>query len=438
MVSRVLWTALAASVATACAAPSSQPAPHRAVVDVLTKVESAVIEARVPRHATLDSLLRQHQLSTDLVNAAVQSARSVFNPRQLRADRPYRLVLSFDGFLREFEYEIDTDRFLRIINRDRERPGVLDAEVLPIEKESIVHAIRGDIDAQHSSLIAAMGESGENIQLAMALADIFGGQIDFNSDLKQGDRFEVLFEKSTREGEFAGYGNILAATLVADGKTHQAIRWTNPDTGKSAYYDEEGRSLKRFFLVSPLKFEPRITSRFSRRRLHPVYHTMRAHLGVDYAAPRGSAVVAVAAGTVVSAGWAGAGGRQVRIRHDRGLETYYLHLSSFAPGIRAGASVAQNQVIGRVGSTGAATGPHLDFRLRKNGAFVDPVAERRRQPPGDPIHPSHHSAFLAARDAMLKQIEATVLAPPSPESATARQAPPSPESATALLTPPSH
>ena len=110
----------------------------------------------------------------------------------------------------------------------------------------------------------------------------------------------------------------------------------NPDTGKAAYYDENGRSLKRFFLVSPLKFEPRITSRFSRTAA-PRHHTMRAHLGVDYAAPHGSAVVAVADGTVVSAGWAGGGGKQVRIRHDRGVETYYLHLSSFARGIRAGA-----------------------------------------------------------------------------------------------------
>ena len=412
MGSRLIGIALAAGALAACAAPKSRPAssPQRAVVDVLFQAESAVIEARVPRHATLDSLLRQHQLSTDLVNAAVQSAASVFNPRKLRADRPYRLVLSFDGFLREFEYEIDTDKFLRIVNRDRGRSGVLDAQVLPFEKESNVVAIRGDIDAAHPSLIAAMGESGENIQLAMALAEVFGGQIDFNSDLQPGDRFELLFEKSTREGQFAGYGNILAATFVADGKTHEAVRWVNPDTGKAGFYDGEGRSLKRFFLVSPLRFEPRITSRFSRQRLHPVYHTMRAHLGVDYAAPHGSAVVAVAAGTVVSAGWAGAGGRQVRIRHAGGIETYYLHLSSFAPGIRAGASVDQSQIIGRVGATGAATGPHLDFRLFKNGKFVDPVGERRRQPPGDPIRPEHRSAFVAARDTMLKQIEATILA----------------------------
>src|SRR5215208_1523837 len=259
MFSRALATALVAGVAAGCAAPRQQPAPQRAAVDVLVKAESAIIEARVPRHATLDSLLRQHQLSADLVNAAVRSATSVFNPRQLRADRSYRLVLSLDGFLREFEYEIDTDRFLRIINRDRGRPEALDAEVLPFKKESNVVAIHGDIDAGHPSLIAAMGESGENIQLALALAEIFGGEIDFNNDLKQGDQFEVLFEKSTREGQFAGYGAILGATFVADGKEHQAYRWINPDTGKAAYYDDEGRSLKRFFLVSPLRFEPRIT-----------------------------------------------------------------------------------------------------------------------------------------------------------------------------------
>src|SRR5215218_8553595 len=356
--------------ASACSAPPPA-APHRAVSDVVLRAENAVIESRVPRNATLDSLLRQHRLSADLVNAAVRSATSVFNPRQLRADRPYRLVLSLDGFLRVFEYEIDTDRFLRIINRDSGTPEALDAEVVPFEKESNEVAIRGDVDAAHPSLIAAMGGSGETIQLAIALADIFGGEIDFNNDLKRGDHFEVLFEKSTREGQFAGYGAILGATFVANGKQHQAYRWINPETGKAAYYDEEGRSLKRFFLVSPLKFEPRITSGFSRQRLHPVDHVVRAHLGVDYAAPTGWGVVAVAGGTVVSAGWAGAGGNEVHIRHDGGVETYYLHLSSFGPGIRAGARVEQSQLVGRVVNTTSATGPHLDFRLRRAGAFVD-------------------------------------------------------------------
>ena len=397
-----------------CSAACSQPEPvretTRAAVDVLLRAETAVIQARVPRRATLDSLLRQHQISAERVNAIVRSAASVFNPRQLRADRPYRLVLSFDGFLREFEYEIDANRFLRIISRDRDRPEVLDAEVVPIEKQSEVVAIRGRIDAAHPSLIAAMGETGENIQLAMALADVFGGQIDFNSDLQAGDRFEVLFEKSTRDGAFAGYGAILGATFVADGNEHQAFRWVNPETGAASYYDESGRSLKRFFLVSPLKFEPRVTSHFARRRLHPVLNRVRAHTGVDYGAPRGAAVVAVAAGTVVSAGWAGGGGKQVRIRHAGGMETLYMHLSSYGPGVRTGVRVDQGQLIGRVGSTGTATGPHLHFSLRKNNAFVDPVAERRRQPPGEPIPAAHLAAFRAARDGMLQQIDATLLA----------------------------
>lgn len=375
-----------------------------AAADVLLRAEASVIEARVPRHGTLDSILRQHRISSDLVTAAVEAARGVFNPRQIRANRPYRLVLSFDGFLREFEYEIDADRFLRIFSRDHARPDVLHAEVLPFEKESSTTAIRGDIDRERPSLIAAMDAAGENVQLAMALADVFGGQIDFNSDLQPGDRFEVLFEKSTREGQFAGYGAILGATFVAGGRTHHAFRWVNPETGKASYYDEHGRSLKRFFLVSPLKFEPRITSRFSRRRLHPVHRTVRAHTGVDYGAPHGAAVVAVASGTVVSAGWAGAGGRQVRIRHGRGIETYYMHLSAYAPGIRAGVRVGQGQTIGRVGSSGTATGPHLHFALRKHHVLVDPVAERRRQPPGEPIPAAQLDAYQAARVRLLEQI----------------------------------
>ena len=378
--------------------------------DVVLARETAIIEAFVPQRATLDSLLRQHQLSAHLVQAAIESASTVFNPRQLRADRPYRLVLTIDGLLREFEYQIDADRFLRIVNLDRSRPEVLQAEVLPYEKERNVVAIRGAIDADHPSLIAAMDETGENIQLALALADIFGGQIDFQSDLQPGDTFDVLFEKSTRDGEFAGYGAIVAARFLADGREYQAFRWTNPKSDKTGYYDADGRSLKRFMLRSPLKFEPRVTSRFSQKRLHPVYRTYRAHLGVDYAAPTGASVVAVASGTIVSAGWAGGGGNQVRIRHVGGYESYYLHLSSFAGGIRAGARVDQGQLIGRVGATGTATGPHLDYRLRKNGTFVNPLVEHSRMPPGEPIPAMLLETFFSSRNTLRDQLSTTLLA----------------------------
>jgi murein DD-endopeptidase MepM/ murein hydrolase activator NlpD len=333
----------------------------------------------------------------------------VFDLRRIRADQPYRLVRSFDGFLREFEYQIDSDRFLRIVARDRVEP-ILDAAVVPYEKVSSVVAIRGRIDADHSSVIAAMHAAGESVLLAMTVAEIFGGQIDFESDLQPGDTFEVLFEKTTHEGQFAGYGAILGARFMADGREHQAFRWTDPASGKSAFYDENGRSLKRLFLRSPLRFEPRVTSGFSRNRLHPVYRTYRAHLGVDYGAPAGAAVVAVASGTVVSAGWSGGGGNMVRLRHASGFESYYLHLSRFGSGIRRGARVEQGQVIGRVGATGTATGPHLDYRLSKNGVFVNPLREHSKLPPGEPIAPIHRASFLAARDAMVQQIATTLAA----------------------------
>jgi murein DD-endopeptidase MepM/ murein hydrolase activator NlpD len=403
---------LVGMISAGCAAevPVRKPNP-----DLLLPAEVETISARVPRNATLESLLRQHQLAVGLVEAAVKSATGVFNPRNLRAERPYRLVRSFDGLLREFEYQIDADNFLRIFNPDHSRPGELRASVVPIEKEVEIAAVRGGIDGRTSSLIAALDAAGEKVQLALALADVFSGSIDFNSDLQPGDGFEVVFEKSTHAGEFAGYGDILGARFVADGREHQAFRWTDPATGKAAYYDENGRSLRRFFLKSPLKFEPRITSGFSLRRKHPVHGSYRAHLGVDYGAPHGSAVVSVADGVVVSAGWAGGGGKQVRIRHATGYESYYLHLSRFGNGIRAGARVRQTQVIGFVGSTGTATGPHLDYRLRKNGVFVNPRVEHGKLPPGQPIAGVHLAAFRE-QAAGIRDRLTTVLA----ESASSR------------------
>jgi murein DD-endopeptidase MepM/ murein hydrolase activator NlpD len=416
----VSLTAGAMLLTAACTQEAPPPAaPARA--DIVLPVETHIVEAIVPRQATLESLLLQHDLPGHLVQATIASARAVFNPRQLRAERPYRLVLSVDGLLREFEYQIDADRFLRIVNRDRSVPEKLDAEVLAYDKDIDVVAIRGRIDEDHSSLIAAMDATGEHVQLAIALAEIFSGQVDFENDLQPGDAFELLFETTKYQGQFAGYGSILAARLINEGKQHQAFRWENPATEKSGYYDAQGRSLKRFVLASPLRFTPRVTSGFSRRRLHPVHHTFRPHLGVDYAAATGTPVVAVANGVVVSAGWAGGGGRQVHIRHAAGLESYYLHLSAFGKGIRAGARVEQGQLIGRVGSTGTATGPHLDYRLRKNGAFVDPRREHARQPPGEPIPPSYVADFEATRADMQRQL-ASRLPPPADPVHAAKQA----------------
>jgi murein DD-endopeptidase MepM/ murein hydrolase activator NlpD len=405
-----LLPVLALCFAGACRQRDDAPFARVMHGDVALPSQIQRIEARVPRNATLETLLRNNKLASQFTDAAVASARLVFNPRSLRADRPYYLVLGIDGALREFVYEIDTDRFLRIISKDEKRPELLNAEVVPFEKQVQETAVRGSIDGSHPSLISAMEATGENIQLALTIAEMFGGSIDFDNDLQPGDSFDAVFEKSTRDGQFAGYGPVSAARFVNNGHTFQAYRWTDPATGKSAYYDENGRSLKRFFLKSPLKFEFRVTSGFSLARVHPVFHDVRAHLGVDYGAPYGSAVVAVASGIVESAGWAGGGGNQVRIRHASGYESYYLHLSSFGAGIHAGARVDQGQVIGKVGMTGTATGPHLDYRLRKNGVFVNPRIEHSRLPPGEPIPTTELAAFRAARDGALRRFSVSALA----------------------------
>jgi murein DD-endopeptidase MepM/ murein hydrolase activator NlpD len=205
---------------------------------------------------------------------------------------------------------------------------------------------------------------------------------------------------------------ITAARFENDGRVLQAFGFTTPGS-KPDYYDEHGRSLRRFFLRSPLKSVPQVTSGFSARRMHPVLHTARAHRGVDYGAPAGAPVVAVASGRVVSATFDNANGRMVRLRHASGYESFYLHLSAFAPGIKAGASITQGETLGRVGATGLATGPHLHYGLQKNGVFVNPLREHRNLPPGEPVPASSMASFQNARDralALLSPSQSTAVA----------------------------
>jgi murein DD-endopeptidase MepM/ murein hydrolase activator NlpD len=373
--------------------------------DIALTRDGQWIEARVPRNATLESLLRQNNLSVELTASLVASVRQVFNPRDLRANQMYRVTRSFDGLFREFRYQIDADRLLRVLAQPPAAGAepAFSAEVVALPREIEIDAIAAEIGAAHSSLVGTLDALGENIQLALALADIFGGEVDFNSDLQDGDRIEALFERATRHGEFLGYGDVRAAVLHTGGRRITAVRFAGAD-GKPGYYDEQGRSLKRQFLKSPLGLSPRVTSRFSYRRRNPVHGTVRAHLGVDYGAPIGTPVRAVASGVVEFAGFSGEAGRMVRLRHGGGYQTAYLHLSALGPGVRVGARVEQGDMIGRVGATGTATGPHLDYRIIKNGVYVNPLAELQRMPKGDPIDPSALAAFAGERDGSLADL----------------------------------
>ena len=393
-----------------CSSPQPDGTPLEPPGDIFLAPDARTFSASIPRDATLDTLLRGHGLPIEQVMAVADAMRPVFSPRRLRAGQPYKLVVGLDGSLRRFVYEIDDDRCLEVAAADE--GGTLDAQVVPYEQEVALVALTAHIDADHPSIIAALDEAGERVGLAVMLAEVLSGEVDFNTDLRVGDRLSLLFELKLREGRTVGYGHVVAAELHNDGRSVRAFRFVDP-TGEAGYYDAAGRSLRRMFLKSPLPFAPTVTSGFSRNRLHPVHRIYRAHLGVDYRASTGTAVVAVASGTVVSAGFSGESGRMVRLRHTGGFETYYLHLSALGPGIRPGARVAQGQLIGKVGMTGTATAPHLDFRVRRNGAFVTPLLVHRSMPPGKPIDPRYLEPFHQARARAQWQM-GSLDAPPSP------------------------
>ena len=393
-------------LASGCTVASEKDAVRNPLArDIHLAAETVVVRNFVPRNATLDTLLRQHGLAEDVVISVIGAVRTVFDPRQLRSLQPFVLELSPLGALRRFEYEIDADSFLRVEPRGLEASD-LGAEVVPIPKTIEPAVASGEINQDASSLFASMKAAGERDELAFALAQIFSGEIDFNTEVQRSDRFAVSFERIHREGRPDAYGVLNAAEFQTDGRVLRAIRFTVPG-GMPAYYDEQGRSLRRFFLKSPLEFEPRVTSGFSLSRMHPVLHTSRAHRGVDYGAPTGAPVVAVASGTVVSASYDGANGRMVRIRHASGYQSYYLHLSRFAAGMRAGVRVAQGQRVGFVGSSGLSTGPHLHYGLTKNGSFVNPIAEHRSMPPGEAIPPASMPAFNVVRQRELAALAST-------------------------------
>ncbi|MGH9387290.1 MAG: M23 family metallopeptidase [Vicinamibacterales bacterium] len=366
--------------------------------DVVLDRDADLLIGVVRPGATLAGMLDGLAIDPADALALVSAIRGAFDVRRLRAGQPYEIDQLVDGRVRQFVYEIDDDSQLQVARAALDGPPRFLAAIDRIPKEVTVTTIEGDIDRQTNSLTAAIDKAGEGIDLALGLADVFSGEIDFNSDVQPGDRFRVLVERESREGVLSGYGVILAAEFVNAGRELRAVRFT-PDGGKPGYYDERGRSLKRFFLKSPLKFEPRITSRFSSARRHPILNDTRAHHGVDYHAPTGAPVISVAPGVVTMGGWTSGGGRTVRVRHPNGYETEYLHLSAIA--VRAGQRVDQGELLGKVGATGLATGPHLHYGLRKNGAYANPVIEHRNMPAGEPVPGTLLTTFNAERDRWL-------------------------------------
>lgn len=353
----------------------------------------------ISRGTTLAEILPKYGFLPKDVHDLKEQVKPVYDLGRIRAGSELRIRTTPEGGWAALEYDIDENRFLVV----RNEAGRFRAEIKPVPYELRAAFLWAAIE---DSPIAAVNDAGEEDFIALELADVFGSDIDFYTDIRRGDTFRVVFEKRFLEGRPAGYGRILAAEFTNQGKTFRAYRFTYPDTGKSDFFDPSGNSLRKEFLKSPMKFA-RISSRFSRSRFHPIRKIYRPHNGVDYAAPLGSPVQATADGVVTQAGWNGAAGRMIKIRHKNAYETMYLHLSGYAQGIRTGARVDAKQVIGYVGSSGESTGPHLDYRILYHGKYVNPLGWKFQ--PAEPLRKEYLEPFKTEAEKLGLALDAPLI-----------------------------
>jgi murein DD-endopeptidase MepM/ murein hydrolase activator NlpD len=347
-------------------------------------------ERLIPAGLPFQILLRGVGIDAETAGRLAASAQSVFDLRHLRAGNRLDVGRSVLGELRLVRYRIDTDKVLSIAPQGNE----VHSEIQTIPSEMQTIGVMGEV---HGSLFEAVINAGEKPELAMRLAQIFGWDLDFYTDPRPGDTFRVVVEKKVlSNGELLSYGRILAAEYKNAGHSYGAVLF-HDTSGAPAYFTPEGKSMKKAFLHSPLKFAAPITSHFSEHRFHPILKEYRPHLGIDYAAPTGTPVQTIGQGRVVFAGPKGGAGNLVQIQHTNGYTTYYMHLSRVL--VRSGQHVEQGQSIGLVGMTGLATGPHLDFRIQRQGQFLN--FERLPLPPSDPVAKRDWNEFAVLRDRAL-------------------------------------
>ena len=350
---------------------------------------------------TVGGILGRRGISAVMVDRLNKSSKEVFPLRKIRADNAYttftRHSVDSLGEHDELDYIVY-------------HKNAIDYVVFGFVGDSVsvslgsrpVELVRKRCEASiTSSLWGTIMEKDLPYALAAEFEDIYQWTVDFFG-IQAGDSFKVVYDEKIVDGESVGIGRIWGAEFDHGGKQYFAIPYAQ-EAGKLRYWEANGESLRKQFLKAPLKYT-RISSKFSKSRLHPVHKVYRPHHGVDYAAPAGTPVHSVADGTVTFAGWdRGGGGNTLKIKHAGTLETGYLHLKSFAKGIKVGSRVSQGQLIGYVGSTGASTGPHLDYRIKKNGTPIDPL--KMPQEPAEPIAEAHKAKFEAIRDRVVAELE---------------------------------
>jgi murein DD-endopeptidase MepM/ murein hydrolase activator NlpD len=334
------------------------------------------VSGQVQQDDSLVRILGREGLTAQEAEEVVAALRPVLDLRRIQVGQQYRIHFDGQGTLATFEFAVSR---VLTVKATRSSDGTLSAETIEGRTETRLIEVGGAIE---QSLYAAIKGANEDASLVAFFVDVFAYDINFYIDTRKGDTYRMLVEKVYLDGQFLRYGRVLAAEYAGQVGTHHAFWWQAPGAEKGRYYRADGRSVEKTFLKSPLKFA-RVSSGFNPRRMHPVLHRVKGHWGVDYAAPTGTPVWAAAAGQIVYRGRRGGAGNCVILRHDNDLSTIYMHLSRFAPGHRVGQRVTQKAVIGFVGQTGLATGPHLHFGVKKNGRYVDP--QRLKMEPGPPV-----------------------------------------------------
>jgi murein DD-endopeptidase MepM/ murein hydrolase activator NlpD len=386
------------------AVPIHEPAPP-VVTDASDAAPEAAeaVEIVLKRGETLEMALRRAGVGRSEAASIVAAMRGSVNMRRLAPGERLAVRPGPEGDPAEVSYtRSPAERYDARLGDD----GRWTVTAIRPDVDVRVVAITGEV---RDSLFASMERLGEAAGLTVRLVNLFEWDFDFAADSLPGDHFRLLVEKRYVGESFLGYGDVLIAQYASLGRSLLTSVAFDDAGGRRDYYDASGHSVKKMFLRAPLDFT-RITSGFSHARLHPVLGGLRPHLAVDYGAPVGTPVRAVADGVVTHAGWNGGYGLTVSLRHARGYETMYNHLSKVD--VRRGARVRQRQVIGRVGSTGLSTGPHLDYRVRKGGVFVNPLGEKFI--PGSPVPAHRRQAFTVHVDALLERLDAQAPFPARP------------------------
>ncbi|MGE7991306.1 peptidoglycan DD-metalloendopeptidase family protein [Pseudomonas sp. NPDC089554] len=359
-------------------------------------------EVVVARGDTLSILFAKVGLPANVVHDVLASDKQAKQFTQLKHGQVLQFELDNDGQLATLHSKVSNLETIRLSKT--EKGYTFDREVSkPLVRTAYAHGVI------KSSLSASAQRAGLSHSMTMEMARVLGYDIDFAQDIQPNDEFDVVYEQKIMDGKVIGTGNILSARFTNRGKTYTAVRYTNKQ-GNTSYYTADGNSLRKAFIRTPVDFA-RISSRFSAGRKHPILNKIRAHKGVDYAAPRGTPIKAAGDGRVELAGRRGGYGNTVIIAHGNSYKTLYGHMQGFAKGVKTGSNVKQGQVIGYIGTTGLSTGPHLHYEFQVNGVHVDPLSQK--VPMADPIAKAERQRFMQQSQpliARMDQEKATLLA----------------------------